>query len=49
VTWQGAFFSLTPGISVQSQWAAAVYGKAFLSADYNQLGVKPVDDNKASV
>jgi hypothetical protein len=49
VTWQGMFFSMTPGISVQWQWSAAVYGVANFGADYNLLGVKPVDDNKASV
>jgi hypothetical protein len=49
VTWQGMFCSLTPGLSVQWQWAAAVYNNAIFGADYNQLGVKPVDDNKASV
>jgi len=49
VTWQGTFFSLTPGITVQWQWAAAVYANSAFGADYNQLGVKPVDDNKASV
>jgi hypothetical protein len=46
VTWQGMFFSTTPGLTVQWQWAAAVY--ASFSADYTQLGVKPVDDNRAS-
>ena len=49
VTWQGTFFSMTPGLKVQWQWAAAVYGNAFFGADYTQLGVKPVDDNKASI
>jgi hypothetical protein len=49
VTWQGMFFSLTPGLTVQWQWAAAVYRNVNFSADYNALGVKPVDDNKASV
>jgi hypothetical protein len=49
VTWQGTFFCLTPGISVQWQWAAAVYFNSVFGADYNQLGVKPVDDNKASM
>jgi hypothetical protein len=49
VTWQGMFVSLTPGISVQWQWSAAAYRNASFGADYNQLGVKPVDDNKASV
>jgi hypothetical protein len=46
ITWQGTFFSLTPGLSIQWQWAAAVYPT--FSPDYNALGVKPVDDNKAS-
>lgn len=49
VTWQGMFFSVTPGITVQWQWAAAVYNNGFLGVDYTQLGVKPVDDNKASM
>jgi hypothetical protein len=49
VTWQGMFFSLTPGITVQWQWAAAVYANPLFGLDYNQLGVKPVDDNKASI
>ena len=48
VTWQGMFFSLTPGLTVQWQWAAAVYRNAMFGADYNALGVKPVDDNRAS-
>jgi hypothetical protein len=47
LTWQGTFFSVTPGLTVQWQWAAAVY-RTF-SPDYNALGVKPVDDNKASL
>jgi hypothetical protein len=49
VTWQGMFFSLTPGLKVQWQWAAAVYHNADFATDYNLLGVKPVDDNSASV
>jgi hypothetical protein len=49
VTWQGMFFSVTPGLKIQWQWAAAVYRKADFSDDYNALGVKPVDDNKASL
>jgi len=48
VTWQGMFFSLTPGLKIQWQWAAAVYRNANFATDYNALGVKPVDDNKAS-
>ena len=46
VTWNGTISSDTPGVSVQWKWAAAVYSN-FIS-DYNTLGVKPVDDNKAS-
>jgi hypothetical protein len=49
VTWSGMFFSCTPGLTVQWQWAAAVYRNAgFLSGGYEGLGIKPVDDNKAS-
>jgi len=48
VTWQGMFFSVTPGLKIQWQWAAAVYRKADFRDDYNALGVKPVDDNSAS-
>jgi uncharacterized repeat protein (TIGR01451 family) len=46
VTWSGSFISDTPGVTVQWQWAAAVYTS--FSTDYTTLGVKPVDDNKAS-
>jgi hypothetical protein len=46
VTWSGRIVSDTPGVTVQWQWAAAVYS-AF--SDLESLGVKPVDDNKASV
>jgi hypothetical protein len=49
ITWQGMFFSVTPGITVQWQWAAAVYNNGSFGLDYTQLGVKPVDDNKASM
>jgi len=49
ISWQGTFFSVTPGLKVQWQWAAAVYWNANFSTDYNALGVKPVDDNQASV
>jgi hypothetical protein len=48
ITWQGMFFSMTPGLQIHWQWAAAVYHAANFSADYNALGVKPVDDNTAS-
>jgi hypothetical protein len=46
VTWTAEFTSLTAGLTVNWQWAAAVY--TALSSDYNALGVKPVDDNQAS-
>ena len=46
ITWSGVITSDTPGVSVNWKWAAAVYSN--FSADYNPLGVKPVDDNKAS-
>jgi hypothetical protein len=49
VTWQGTFFSVTPGIRVQWQWAAAVYWNGNFNTDYNALAVKPVDDNDASI
>ncbi len=49
VTWPGMFFSCTPGLTIQWQWAAAVYRNAgLLDAGYEGLDVKPVDDNKAS-
>jgi hypothetical protein len=46
VTWSGTFSSATTGLTVQWKWAAAVY--TTFSNDHNALGVKPVDDNKAS-
>ena len=46
VTWSGTFTSDTPGVGISSQWAAGVYTS--FSTSYNLLGVKPVDDNKAS-
>jgi hypothetical protein len=49
VTWAGTFFSTTPGLTVDWQWAAAVYDNPAFGADYTQLGVKPVDDNSASI
>lgn len=49
VSWSGMFFSCTPGLTIQWQWAAAAYHNAgFLAGGYDGLGVKPVDDNKAS-
>jgi hypothetical protein len=47
VQWGGQFSSDTSGVTISWQWATAVYG-AF-GADYSSLGVKPTDDNKASV
>jgi hypothetical protein len=49
VTWQSNFSTDTPGVTLQWQWAASVHPAADFSADYNVLGVKPVDDNKASI
>src|SRR5882724_4190895 len=46
VTWKANFSTNASGISLQWQWGAALY--TFFSADYNAVGVKPVDDNKAS-
>ena len=43
VTWTGSFSTNAPGISLNWQWAAAVY-KQF-STDSNALGVKAVDAN----
>jgi hypothetical protein len=46
VIWQGTFSSSTSGLTVNWQWSAAAYTN--FGATYNDLGVKPVDDNKAS-
>jgi len=46
VTFTATFSSFTTGLTVNWQWAAAVY--TALDSDYNAVGVKPVDDNKAS-
>jgi hypothetical protein len=46
VIWQATFSSDTSGLTVNWQWGAAVYTD--FSRMYNDLGVKPVDDNKAS-
>jgi hypothetical protein len=53
VTWTATFSSDKPGISLNWQWAAAAYSSLGVnctntSPDFNELGVKPVDDNKAS-
>jgi hypothetical protein len=47
VTWQGRFWSDSPGVSVNWQWAAAVYTS--FSTNYAALDVKPVDDPQLSV
>jgi hypothetical protein len=47
VTWKGTFTSDASGLSVNWQWAAAVYTQ--FSGDPNALHVKPVDSNQASV
>lgn len=46
VTFAATFSSFTPGLTVNWQWASAAY--SVFSNDYSTLGVKPVDDNKAS-
>ncbi len=45
--WSGQLSSDTAGVTINWQWAAAVYD-AF-GADYSSLEVKPTDDTKASV
>jgi hypothetical protein len=47
VTWTGRLTTDTPGVSVNWQWAAAVYN--CFSTSYSALGVKPVDSNSASI
>jgi hypothetical protein len=47
VTWQSQVSSDTAGLTVNWQWAAAVY--SHFSADESALGVKPVDDNHLGV
>jgi hypothetical protein len=46
VSWQATFSSDTAGLTVNWQWAAAVYST--FGTDYNALDVKPVDDNHVS-
>jgi hypothetical protein len=55
VNWTATFSSDTPGITLNWQWAAAAYTSLGVnctptggSPNLNDLGVKPVDDNKAS-
>lgn len=47
VIWQATFSSDNKDLSVNWQWGASVYTN-FETKYYNLLGVKPVDDNKAS-
>jgi hypothetical protein len=47
VTWTATFQTDTSGVSVNWQWAAAVYTS--FSTDYPSLNVKPVDSNQLSV
>lgn len=46
VTWTAGFATDTSGVTLNWQWSAAVYTS--FSNNYSSLGVKPVDDNKAS-
>jgi hypothetical protein len=46
VVWQGQFTSDTPGVSINWQWAAAVY--SYFGSDPTTFEVKPVDDNHLS-
>ena len=47
VTWGGNLVS-NKMVSLNWQWAAAVYSTSQFSTNYNTLGVKPVDDNQTS-
>jgi hypothetical protein len=47
VTWSGTITSDTPGVTVNWQWATAVYTS--FNSNYSLLGVKPTDDNSASI
>ncbi|WP_284322317.1 hypothetical protein [Dyella acidisoli] len=46
VTWDGQISSDTAGVTINWQWAAAVYTN--FSSNYALLDVKPTDDTKAS-
>lgn len=53
VSWTATFSSDTPGVTLNWQWAAAAYTSLGVNCtgngpNFNDLGVKPVDDNKAS-
>jgi RHS repeat-associated protein len=47
VTLSGTFYVDTAGVSLNWQWAAAVY--TVFSTEYQSIGVKPVDSSTASV
>jgi hypothetical protein len=47
VAFTATFSSFATGLTVNWQWGAAVYTS--FDTDYNAVGVKPVDDNKASL
>lgn len=46
VTWTADFTTNTPGVTLNWQWAAAVY--TTFSTNYSSLGVQPADDSRAS-
>lgn len=46
VTWHANISTTTPGLTVNWQWAAAVYTQ--FNTNYGALGIKPVDANNAS-
>jgi hypothetical protein len=48
VTWHARITSATPNVTVNWKWAAAVYPSGHFSTDDTVLGVKPVDDTRAS-
>jgi hypothetical protein len=48
VTWQATFTSDTAGVSLNWQWAAAVYKPGF-DTDPGSLGVKPLDQNTGTL
>jgi len=47
VVWSGEFSTSQGSICIQWKWGAAVYTS--FTSDYGDLGVKPCDDNKASI
>jgi hypothetical protein len=46
VTWNGVISTNAPTVKINWKWGAAIY--TTFTSDPSQLGVKPVDDNKAS-